>query len=110
MPTDRRSRRAHAPLLAAEYFLDAQRQHAGASAVMLWDGGEPLLTSVAKDAPDTLVEAAMRDVTSGGQGFDRDIFVHKLNVFGRELDLISVDARLSSVRRVESSLSRIFAS
>jgi len=97
-------------LLAAEYFLDAQRQHAGASAVMLWDGGEPLLTSVAKDAPDTLVEAAMRDVTSGGQGFDRDIFVHKLNVFGRELDLISVDARLSSVRRVESSLSRIFAS
>ncbi|MBL8743608.1 MAG: hypothetical protein JNK04_21005 [Myxococcales bacterium] len=109
MHNDRRTRRAHAPLLAAEYFLDAQRAKVGASAVMLWDGTEPLCSSKAGGPSGVDAEAALRDARAGGYGQGRDVFMHPLKVSGRELVLMSVDARLPSVRRVESSLSRIFA-
>lgn len=109
MHHDRRSRRAHAPLLAAEYFLDAQRVEVGASAVMLWDGSEPLCSSKAGGPSGFTAEAALRDAKTGGSGFDRDVFMHPVKVSGRELLVMSIDARLASLRRVESSLARIFA-
>jgi hypothetical protein len=109
MHNDRRSRRAHAPLLAAEYFLDAQREQVGASAVMLWDGVEPLCSSKASGPSGAHAEAALRDAKLGGHGFDRDVFMHPVKVSGRELILMSIDARLPSLRRVETSLARIFA-
>lgn len=109
MQKDRRSRRAHAPLLAAEYFLDAQREQVGASAVILWDGTEPLCSSKAGGSSGLTAEAALRDAKLGGSGYDRDVFMHPVKVSGRDLLLMSIDARLPSLRRVESSLARIFA-
>ncbi len=109
MHNDRRNRRAHAPLLAAEYFLDAQREQVGAGAVMLWDGSEALCSSKVGGPSGAHAEAALRDAMAGGNRFERDVFMHPVKVSGRDLLVMSIDARLPSLRRVEASLSRIFA-
>lgn len=109
MVVDRRSRRAHAPLLAAEYFLDKQRARCGAGAVALFDGREML--AVSSDAPTDHATLRMwvGEVARGGPGPSRDVFVHPVNLLGRELLLASIDARLPSIREAERGLDRIFA-
>lgn len=108
MQSDRRRRRAQTPLLAAEYFLDSQRQRINASAVVLFEGSEPLAASVQRESERATVEAMMREVSLGESESDRDLFIHRVKLLGREFYLASLDARLPSVRQVERTLARIF--
>lgn len=107
MIADRRARRAHAPLLAAEYFLDRQRERCGAGAVALFDGREMLAVSAASNADPTTLRMWVGEVARGGPGPSRDVFVHPVQVLGRVLHLASIDARVPSVREAERGLARI---
>ncbi len=109
MRSDRRRRRAHSPLLAAEYYLDSERERSGAAAVILWEGSEPLATSVAREADRAMFTAVAREAERDGSEPGRDVYVHRVTVGGRTLLLASVDARLPSVRRAEAALARILA-
>jgi hypothetical protein len=55
MTSDRRTRRAHAPLLALEYFLDAERERSGASALGVFLDSEPLVVSAEESASGLLL-------------------------------------------------------
>lgn len=86
------------PLLATEYLLDAQRERAGAEAVVLFDSGELLASSGALGAePGALLER------------DGDVYTHRLSLEGRSMVLASLGARVKSVRVVEEALARILA-
>lgn len=95
---DRRKKRAVGPLLATEYLLDAQRERAGAEAVVLFDGGELLASSGRLGGePGALLE------------HDGDVYTHRLSLEGRSMVLASLGARVKSVRGVEEALARILA-
>lgn len=107
MVVDRRSRRAHSPLLAAEYLLDAHRKRGGARAVALFDGREMLASSSATRADEVTLRMWVGDVSQGGEGPARDCYVHRVPVWGRELVLASLDGRMNSVRTLAAGLDRI---
>lgn len=109
MVVDRRNRRAHSPLLAAEYLLDAARRRGGAKAVALFDGREMLASSSATRADEVTLRMWVGDVTQGGEGPARDCFVHRVPMWGRELVVASLDGRLQSVKSIEKGLHRILA-
>jgi hypothetical protein len=109
MIADRRTRRAHSPLLAAEYLLDTQRRLGGARAVALFDGREMLAGSAESRADEVTLRTWAVEVARGGEGPSRDLFVHRVPLWGRELLLASLDGRVSSVKSVTSGLLRILA-
>lgn len=86
------------PLLATEYLLDAQRERAGAEAVVLFERGELLASSGPLGGEPAEI-------------FDRDgdVYTHRLSLEGRSMVLASFGARVKSVRGVEEALSRILA-
>jgi hypothetical protein len=102
MMSDRRKKRAHAPLLALEYFLDAERARSGAAAVGLFHGGEALATS----ATDVVARRELAATMAGGST-QRDLYVLPLSVGGRRVTLASLDRRVRSMRSVEHSVGRI---
>lgn len=117
MVKDRRTKRAHAPLLALEYFLDAEREKVGASAIGLFLDDEPLVVSAADAFSQRALascvgdrasrERAMAADRSGGEPTDRDLYV--LPMAEGELVLASLDARVRSVREMERSITRILS-
>ncbi len=109
MVVDRRSRRAHSPLLAAEYLLDAHRARGNAKAVALFDGREMLAASSASRADEVTLRMWVGDVSQGGAGPVRDCYVHRVALLGRELLVASLDGRLQSVKAIETGLHRILA-
>ncbi|NUP14239.1 MAG: hypothetical protein HOW73_50030 [Polyangiaceae bacterium] len=100
---DRRTRRAHAPLLALEYFLDAERARSGASAVGIYLDDEVLATS----AVDQRCSRALGDSMSGSDAGVRDVYVLPLRVGEHSLRVASLDRRVRSVRAVERTVRRI---
>jgi hypothetical protein len=110
MPVDRRARRAVAPLLAAEYFLDAERARAKASVIVLMDGSDVLASSVAAGEDLDAVARAGAAVAAGRvPADDRDLYAHTLRLGGRDLVLATADARVRSVREIERHLGRILS-
>lgn len=99
---DRRARRAHSPLLAAEYYLDSVRKHANAGGIALLSDSD--LIAKCGAGADVILEA-MR-----GAGSEVvDIFLHAIQVRGETMLLGTLDRRVGSVRAVEAALNRIFA-
>lgn len=114
MVNDRRTKRAHAPLLALEYFLDAERARVGASAIGLFLDDEPLVMSAADSFSQRALTTSVGDRESrakamglerSGDVTDRDLYV--LQMAEGELVLASLDARVRSVREMERSITRI---
>ncbi len=105
---DRRARRAHAPLLAAEYYLERVRERCGLPAIVLADGRDVL--AGAGDGLSRLAEAGAT-VLGGGDATldDADFFAHAVTIAGRSCVLASLGGRVDRVRRLEADLSRIFS-
>jgi hypothetical protein len=109
MLVDRRTRRAHAPLRAAEHLLAAHRERCGARAVVLFDGRAMLASSALAPADEATLRMWIGDLAHGGTGPSRDIYLHRVPLWGRQLTLASLDGRVGSVKAVASGLSRILA-
>ncbi len=107
MSNDRRKRRAHSPLLAAEHFLEAELGRCSAAALFLLERGEVIASTMRVGERVALVDAFQGAIAPGPDG--RDLYAHVLEVPGRELLLASVGARVRSVREVERSIGRIFS-
>lgn len=105
MIADRRSLRASSPLLAAEFYLDAERSRSGACALVLFETGAVMVSS--SDSGDDLSEV-LRAV-AGDESGDRDLYSHPLSFKGKAVVLASLGARVPSVLRVERDLGRILA-
>ena len=105
MVVDRRQKRAVAPLVALEYFLDAERARSGASALGLFVSDEALVAS-AKDAAahrELVHNAPIADLT------DRDLYVLPMRIGAGTMKLVSMDARVASLASVERAVARILA-
>lgn len=99
---DRRTRRAHSPLLAAEYYLDAVRARSNAGGIALLSGND--LIAKCGAGANAIIEAMQ------GAGSEViDIFLHAIQVHGQTMLLGTLDRRVGSVRAVEADLNRIFA-
>lgn len=103
MTSDRRNRRAHAPLLALEYYLDAERERSGATALGLFLDSEPLVVSARESAAGLL----LTELLAEGATCQRDLYVHALPCQDGALTLASLDRRVGSARGVASTVERI---
>ncbi|MBK6514849.1 MAG: hypothetical protein IPM79_24625 [Polyangiaceae bacterium] len=103
MTSDRRTRRAHAPLLALEYFLDAERERSGASALGVFLDSEPLVVSAEESASGLLLTELLAD----GSTCQRDLYVHALPFGESSMKLASLDRRVGSARSVAATVERI---
>ncbi|MFO0553152.1 MAG: hypothetical protein U0271_32490 [Polyangiaceae bacterium] len=107
---NRRTRRTEAPLLAAQYFLDAQRSRSsGVRAIVLFDGPDVLVSSADSNRERAYSVAWAWDAISGATALERDVFVHPIEILGRPMYLATVDARLASVLETERALTRILS-
>ena len=109
MLVDRRTRRAHAPLRAAEHLLAAHRARCGARAVVLFDGRAMLASSALERSDEATLRMWIGDLAQGGAGPTRDMYLHSVPVWGRKQQLASLDGRVDSVKAIANGLSRIFA-
>lgn len=107
MAPDRRKRRALSPLLAAEHYLDAERERCSAEALFLMDHGEVVASSV-REGGRYKGGSRLADAYSDG-GASCDLYAHVVDVRGRSLTFASIGARVRSVREVERSIDRIFS-
>jgi hypothetical protein len=104
MISDRRKRRAYSPLVAAEYFLEAEVARTGAAAgIFLIDRGEVIASGVRSGEAREALAGLLDDPTTS-----RDVYAHPLTIPGRAFVLSSVDGRVRSVREVERTIERIF--
>jgi hypothetical protein len=100
--TDRRRKRAHVPLRAAQYYLDAVRERVSARGIALLCQNDVIARS--GDGADAIL-AALKG--AGDQVLD--IFLHAIQVGGKTMLLGTLDRRVDRVRVVEADLNRIFA-